>query len=160
MNKVFRYIIVILILLFVSFIGFLKLNPPLAHGSIGTTEDKHSVIVALGNKSLLGNIQITDVAINNNQPPTNVKVQISDSEKGFTLSDDHALLMEEYGIKDYETVLLGPDTSPLASRAIASPADDIPSPIYGLSITEETSIDSIKLTYRYLGLVFFKTIKV
>lgn len=161
MKRIFRYTIFVLILLFVCFIGFLKINPPLAHGSIGTTEDKHTVIVALGNKNLLGSIQITDVSINNNQSAPNAKIQVSDSEKGFMLTDTYALVEDPYGMHDYETFSLDPDTSPLTTKAaMASPVKTSPTPIYGLSITDDTSIDSINLTYRYFGLVFFKTIKV
>ncbi|MGR9048084.1 hypothetical protein ACQ4XT_05620 [Halobacillus faecis] len=160
MKKVIRYAVFVLILLFVSIIGFLKLNPPLTHGSIGTTEDKQTVIVALGNKSLLRSIQITDVSINNNQQPTNIKMQISDSEKGFMITDTYALVEDAYAINEFETIPLAPDTSPLASKAMAASPDTSPTTIYGLSITEESSIDSIKLTYRFFGLVFFKTIQV
>lgn len=158
MKIIFRYTLFVLILLFVFSIVLLKINPPLAHGSIGTTEDKHTVIVAVGNKNLLGNIQITDVSINNNQSAPNAKIQVSDSDKGFMLTDTYALV--EDTMHDYETFSLGPDTSPLANKAVASPAQTSPTKIYGLSITEDTSIDSINLTYRYLGLVFFTTIKV
>ncbi|SFK10585.1 hypothetical protein SAMN04487936_107126 [Halobacillus dabanensis] len=160
MKRIFRYTFFALILLIVIIIGFLKINPPLAHGSIGTTEDKHTVIVALGNKSLLGSIHITDVSINNNQSTPNAKIQVSDSEKGFMLTDTYALADDTYGMYDYETFSLDPDTSPMITKAIASTVEKSPTTIYGLSITEDTSIDSINLTYRYFGLVFFTTIKV
>ncbi len=150
----------VVILLFVSFIGFLKLNPPLTHGSIGTTEDQQTVIVALGNKSLLGNIHITDISINNNQSPTNVKMQVSDSDKGLMITDTYALVEEAYAVQDYDTISLAPNTSPLSSKAMASSVNSAPNTIYGLSITEDSSIDRIKLTYRYFGLIFFTTIQV
>ncbi|MGP4059614.1 hypothetical protein [Halobacillus sp. H74] len=159
MKRILRYASYVLILLLISFIGYLKINPPLAYGSIGTTEDKHTVIVAVGNKNLVGSIQITNVSINDNQPPSNIKLQISDSEKGFMLTDTYALY-EEKGLQDYETIALGPDTSPLDSKKVAAAASQSPMKIYGLSITEDTSIERIEVTYRYLGLAFVKTIHV
>ncbi|WP_237417283.1 hypothetical protein [Halobacillus litoralis] len=156
----FRYLVYALIFLLVSFIAFLKLNPPLEHGSIGSTEDKQSVIVALGNKSMLGSIHITDVSINDDEVPSHVNVQISDTEKGFTLTDTHALLGETHHTQAFTSFSLGPDTSPLAAKTVAAATDPAPATIYGLSIAEDTTISRIKVTYRYFGLIFSKTIHV
>ncbi|QHT48546.1 hypothetical protein QRD89_18985 [Halobacillus sp. ACCC02827] len=160
MKRIFRYVAFVLILLLISFIGFLKLNPPLAHGSIGTTEDKQTVIVAVGNQNWIGDIQITNVATNNKETPSNVKMQISDSDKGFILTDTYALVDESYDMQDYETIVLGPDTSPLSSKKVAAATDSNPSTIYGLSISQDTSIDRIEVSYRYFGLSFIETIHI
>ncbi|WP_226582240.1 hypothetical protein [Halobacillus litoralis] len=162
MKKTLRHTVYALIFLFILSIGYLKFNPPFEHGSIGATEDKHTIIVSVGNKSFLGDIHITDVSINNNQRPSNIAVQVSNTEKGFILTDNHALVKDEYTIEDYQSIALGPDTSPHRhlTKSVAAAAKEEPTTIYGLSISEDTSIDSIKVTYRYMGLIFFKTIQV
>ncbi|MFZ0477088.1 MAG: hypothetical protein WAM18_16595 [Halobacillus sp.] len=160
MKKTLRSISFILIILLIAVLGYLKLNPPLTQGSIGTTSDKLSVIVALGNKNLLGNIHITDVSINANQAPTKVRMQVSNSTKGFIITDTYQPYEEEYGMKEYETITLEPQSAPIPFSKQAKAGSENPARIYGLSITEDTPIERINVTYRYLGISFVKTINV
>ncbi|MGI8313914.1 hypothetical protein [Halobacillus mangrovi] len=164
MKKTVKTLAFIIIIMTVGFMGFLQLNPPLAHGSVGTTTDKQSVIVALGNKSLLGDIKITDVSINGNEPATNPLVQVSDSDTGFIISNTYNPLKGEYHMQDYKSITLEPNSSPVSSKdqdqnKVAAKSNDS-NRIYGLSITEEIPIEQIEVSYRYLGFTFVTTINV
>ncbi|KHE68359.1 hypothetical protein [Halobacillus sp. BBL2006] len=160
MKKTFRTTAFILIILMIALMAYLQFNPPLAHGSVGTTTDKQSVIVALGNKNLLGDIYITDVSINGKEPATNPLVQVSDSDTGFVISNTYNPYEGEYGMQDYKSIRLKPNSSPVPEDKKASAKDDHPSPIYGLSITEKMPIEQIEVSYRYLGLTFVTTINI
>lgn len=153
MKKAARYIGFSFFLVLILFIGYLKINPPLAYGSIGTTSDKQSVIVPLGNKSVFGTIHILQISINGSETPTNMRVQTGHTSAGFMMTD---LLHTNQGQEDYESIILAPNSSPVASDSENASGN---SKTYGLSISEETPIERIDVSYRYLGLSFEKTIQ-
>ncbi|MBA2174779.1 hypothetical protein H0266_07725 [Halobacillus locisalis] len=154
MKKTLRHSSFFLLSLAIILIGFLKMNPPLAYGSIGTTSDKHAVVVAVGNKHVVGSIHFTEVWINGMEAPTKIKVQVSDSNTGFVMSDLVTAANDHVKLEDYHSFKLLPNSSP-------SPSEKPPyqQPIYGLSISEDVPIERIDVSYTYLGLTFEETIQ-
>ncbi len=47
---------------------FIKSNPPLVSGTVGSSGDKHTVVVEIGNKGF-SDVNIKSVFINNNAVP-------------------------------------------------------------------------------------------
>ncbi|RWZ54697.1 hypothetical protein EQV77_13700 [Halobacillus fulvus] len=155
MKTVARSAALLLLFLFILTIAYIKVNPPLAHGSIGTTTDRHSVIITIGNKSLFGAIHITDVSINGSLPPMEVKVQETDSSAGLMITDIATDPASQFNTEKPAPITLMPNSSPLVTDS----AEQLENKVYGLSITEKNPIDKIELSYKFFGLTFIKTIQ-
>lgn len=157
MKVVLRRAMILCLLILLTLIGFLKINPPLAYGSVGTTSDQHSVIVAVGNKHVFGNIHIKDVWINGSNEPARIKLQVSDVGTGFFLSDIADSVHGNVRAEDYSAIRLLPNSSPHSKAPVRSSPHHT---IYGLSISENTPIQRIDVSYTYLGLTFQETIQI
>lgn len=142
------------VVLFTGVYTFIKMNPPLAAYSSGSAMDKQIQLVEIGNKSLLGDIQIEKVLVNNNTLPTKVKIQVSHLIKGFIISDRFDGEEEsKYAFKELDSITLKPKTDPQKQldkvNAGTATEDDT---IYALSLGHEESIDKVIIKYRHLGI--------
>ncbi|TGB01233.1 hypothetical protein [Halobacillus salinus] len=156
MKVILKRTLISCVLILLILIGFLKINPPLAYGSVGTTSDQHSIIVALGNKHVFGSIRIQQVAINGTSQPSNIHLQVSDAGSGFIMSDLAATTNKRMS-EDFSAIRLLPNSSPHAKEPVRSSPKHT---IYGLSISENAPIQKIDVTYTYLGLTFQETIQI
>ncbi|MFK9092708.1 hypothetical protein [Bacillus salipaludis] len=149
----------VIILLVGSFI-YIKLNPPLVGGNVGTGDENHIVLVGVGNKGFK-DIKITEVLINQNKQPQKLKVQVSNSLKGFMIGDPFDARAQEYGATDLESVTIQPKTSPqLQLDKVNNGTATEKDVIYGITIAQDQPIQTVIIKYRYLGLSFVKTISI
>ncbi|WLR46330.1 hypothetical protein LC065_12115 [Halobacillus litoralis] len=111
MKKVSVIIVLIISSCFIGLFSFIKFHTPLVNGAIGSSADKQSVVISIGNKGF-SNIKIEDVRINTNEEPLDKKVQVSDPLKGFIVADSFDGEAVEYGLTDIQDVVIKPNTSP------------------------------------------------
>lgn len=147
-----------IVILSIGFFSFIKSNPPLVSGTVGTTEDNNAVLVEIGNKGF-SDVEIKDVLINNNEQPLKRKMQVSNPLKGFIITDSFNEGASEYGISEIEDVAILPDTSPSTqlekvNNSTATKNDKS----YGISVVHHKPIESVKIKYRYLGFSFEETV--
>lgn len=148
------------IILLVGSVLYIKLNQPLIEGTVATGNEKHIVVVGVGNKGFKG-IKITDVIVNNNEKPQKLKVQVSNLLKGFILTDSFDAVAVEYGIKNVDSVTIQSNTSPQVQfekmdQGTATKKDVS----YGITIVHDRPIENVIIKYRFLGLSFVKTVSV
>jgi len=148
MKKIVVSIALIMTLLVVGAGMWLQKTPPLEHGAFSTNSDRTSIIIELGNKGFR-DIQLTDVLINNNEEPTDVKMQINNAEQGFVLVDTfhspeakdvHFMSLKDGHIKK------GMIEEQLNAKESMN--------VYGLSIMNKQPIASVEIHYRYLGMSY------
>lgn len=123
-------------------------TPPLEQGAFGTNGDRTSIIIELGNKGFR-DIQLTDVLINNNEVPTDVKMQINNAEQGIVLADT----FHSPEAKDAHFVSLkdGHIKKGLIEEQLNAKES---MNVYGLSIMNKQPIASVEIHYRYLGMSY------
>lgn len=153
--KVKKTIVGLIIILFITVIFWIKVNPPLQSGTIANNREYTSVIVELGNKGF-SNVQITNIYINNGETPTEVKMQMNHPDKGFIITDDFS--SSEAAAYNFVSLT----EAKIAKRTIIDEMyekqnqkqlkeDDI---VYGLTILNEQPIYKVDIHYRYLGLSY------
>lgn len=153
-------IVAIIAALLLAAYCYLKANPPLTAGASSSTSDRKVMLVSIGNKGSIGSIEIIKVLINKSAVPDFVKIQVSDHTKGFIASDQmDARQFGTYTFKGLHEVSLPTGTDPqgqidkMKDRK-ATAADKI----YALTITDELTIETVTIRYRYLGLTYETTI--
>lgn len=158
MRKITFISVLIFAILSIGLFIYIKSNPPLISGTIGTSGDKHTVVVVIGNKGFSG-IKITKVLINNNELALDKKIQINNPLKGFIISDSFE--EKEYNMKKIDDVNILPNTSPSTqlekvNNGTASENDKS----YGLTVINNKPINEVIIHYNYLGLNFEKSISI
>ncbi|MCA0972291.1 hypothetical protein LCM20_16915 [Halobacillus litoralis] len=146
---------VIVVLLVV--VAFLKMNPPLAHGSVGTTNNNQYILLSVGNKHTWGSIHIKEVRINGKSEPSRFEVQVSDTNKGLLMADLSASSKAQIPSEREAAIRLLPNSFPKMDE---TGPQDTEHTIYGLSLSEDTPIERIEVSYTYLGLTFEETIQI
>ncbi|MGE8205895.1 hypothetical protein ACQKP0_15175 [Heyndrickxia sp. NPDC080065] len=163
MKKIVIAAVLILIILCGVF-AYLKNSDPLDVGAIATStfDNKHILLVEVGNKSNFSKIHIEEVLINNRVKPSNLKLQISTPLKGFTISDSNEGNEEKgYIFKDLQNVSLLPNTTTQkqlekANNGTATDNDKI----YAISISDKDKIQEVLIKYRYFGLSYEKVVPI
>ncbi|MFB7140801.1 hypothetical protein ACFCYN_14200 [Gottfriedia sp. NPDC056225] len=162
MSVLKKTVVVLAIVVFVMLIGLkpvLKRNPPLESATLGWTQDKHAVVMAIGNKGWR-KIKLTDVLVNNNEQPLNVKIQVSNPTEPFIISDSFKDRKKSI-IKDIDDVEIKPHTSLTNSlKKVNNGTSTKKDRTYGLSIVQNKSIHQVIIKYRYLSIPFVKEIAV
>ncbi|MFF2856980.1 hypothetical protein [Peribacillus sp. NPDC058002] len=145
--------IISIVVLFIGFFFFLKLNQPLVAYPSASANDKQVQLVSVGNKSPFGNIQIEEVLVNDKVVPSKVKLQVSYHPKGFIISDHFDGEEGEYTFKGLDSITLKPKTDPQKQldkvNAGTATEDDT---IYALSLVHEHSIERVIIKYHYFGM--------
>ncbi|SER56143.1 hypothetical protein [Salipaludibacillus aurantiacus] len=141
---------------------FLKWYSPLAVYSSGFGLDGEVQLVEAGNKSPIGTVKIEEVLVNNNDSPSEVKIQVSHHMQGFVITDDFDGEVEsEYTFKEVNAVSIQPDTHPQKQlekvNAGTATEDDL---IYSLSCIHNEPINQVTIKYRHLGVSHKKTLSV
>ncbi|MEG0473881.1 MAG: hypothetical protein RR588_16230, partial [Solibacillus sp.] len=85
--KLKKMIVGLMIVIGIGVISLVRINQPLEHGPIASTNENKSVVIGIGNKGF-SDIQLTNVFVNNGETPAEVKMQIQHPDKGFILTDD------------------------------------------------------------------------
>jgi len=159
LKKLVVVLAIVIVILLIGYKPFMKRNPPLESGTIGFAEDRHGVFIAIGNTGLK-KIKITNVLVNNNERPLNVKIQESNPLQALIITDS---LDEEknYGFKDIDSLVIEPNTSPSDSlekvnNGTATEKDKT----YGLYVVQNKSINKVIIKYRYMGIIYLKEITV
>lgn len=157
-------ITVVTLMVFVVLVGgtvmFLKNNPPLETNTLASNENQHSVIVGFGNKGW-GDIQVTEVAVNNFEEPLESKIQMSNAMQGFVITDDFdSTEAQSFRFTDLDEVIIKTGTSPTETlekqnNGSASEADEI----YGLSIIHDEKIRTVHIQYNYFGIPLFEKVE-
>lgn len=159
---------VCVIILLVGGVSFYFLNqksdPPLVHGAVGKTNDKHAVLIVLGNKGTR-DIKITNVFVNNQGhqgQTTLVKMQVSDPKKGFLIADNlNKKTKAKYKVKDVNSVTLQPHTSPKKQLKKYNNGNLNKNAVsYGISVVNDKPIHKVIIDYVYSGKSFEKTIQI
>ncbi|MGO4347310.1 hypothetical protein AB4Z45_17640 [Paenibacillus sp. MCAF9] len=108
----------------------------------------------VGNKSVIGSIDINEVLINDGAVPERVKIQVSSPAKGFIVTDRFDETEEkDYSFKDLNEVTIPTGTSPQAQTAKenkgkVTDADHT----YALTIGDKQTIESVTIKYNHLGI--------
>lgn len=148
------------VLLIVSGYVYFKYSTPLVAIPSGYSTDKQVLLVEVGNKNIFGEIEIKDVLINNNNKPSEVKIQVSNPYKGFIITDNFSSDEENtYTFKDLNEVKLEPKTDPQkqldkVNDGTATKDDQL----YAITLGHQESIDKVIINYNYLGITFNKTV--
>jgi len=151
--------VLILVITIVGVYSFVKSNPPLEIGTLASSEDKKSVVVGIGNKRFR-EVKILDVLVNNNEKPSNTKIQVSNALQGFIITDNYNNgESKKYGFKNIGEVTVKIGTSPSSNYkksddGTASEKDAI----YGISVINNESINQVHIKYSYLGISFNDTV--
>ena len=151
--------------LFIIILGggyfFIKINPPLEIGTIGSSGDNKSVVVGVGNKGFY-EIKIIDVSVNNNDEPLKTRLQVNDVTQGFIITgDDTNEEAIKYNFMNIDDAAIKTGTSPSASLeklddGTASKDDEI----YGVSVFHNEEVSKVHIRYSYLGISFNETVTI
>ncbi|MFZ3579154.1 hypothetical protein ACOI1D_14575, partial [Virgibacillus sp. DJP39] len=76
MRKIIQISILIFVVISIGLFSFIKSNPPLMSGTIGSSGDKQVIVISIGNEGF-SDVEIKDVLINNNEEPLDKKIQLS-----------------------------------------------------------------------------------
>ncbi|WP_025027463.1 hypothetical protein [Caldalkalibacillus mannanilyticus] len=138
---------------------FITFDPPLEIGTLASSKDHKSVVVGMGNKGL-GEVKIVDVSVNNNEKPSNTKIQVSNALQGFIITNDYTQEEEkEFGFTNIDDVVIRKGTAPSTTYkklddGIATKDDEI----YGISVFHSEEIQKVHIKYSYLGILFHDTV--
>ncbi|MBY0085707.1 MULTISPECIES: hypothetical protein [Brevibacillus] len=125
-----------------GFYSLVKGNPPLDIGTLASSNDHKSVVVGMGNKGF-GEVKIIDVSVNNDEKPSETKVQVSNALQGFIITDDYDNPdSKPYGFQNIEDIAIKAGT--------ATKSDEM----YGLSLIHHEAINRVNIKYSYLGMTF------
>ncbi|MEZ0482103.1 hypothetical protein [Planococcus sp. SSTMD024] len=164
MNK--KILIVVLsLMVFVTIVGgtfiLLKNNPPLEATAVASDENQHFVIVGFGNNGW-GDIQLTNVAINDFEQPIASKIQMSNPELGFVMTDDfESEEAQPYRFTDIDEATIKTGTSPTETlekqnNGTASEDDET----YGLTLKHDEAIQTVHIKYSYFGISLFEEVEI
>ena len=152
-------------MVFVALVGgtliFLKSKPPLETTTVSSDQNQHSVIIGFGNNGW-GDIQLTDVAVNNYEEPMKSKIQMSNPMQGFIITDDfESEEAQPYRFTDINEATIKTGTSPTATlekqnNGSASENDET----YGLTITHDEAIQTVHIQYSYFGIILFEEVEI
>ncbi|KZZ84411.1 hypothetical protein [Bacillus sp. SJS] len=159
MRKKLFLLILISVIAFGGVYLFVKFNPPLEIGTLASSEDKKSIVVEVGNKGFW-EVKIGDVLINNNEKPTKLKVQASNSLQGFIITDDfNNKESKNYRFMNIHDVTLKAGTSPSSNYKKFDDGDaSVKDKAYGISAIYTEPINRVHIKYSYLGLSFTHTV--
>ncbi|TDL34299.1 hypothetical protein E2R51_00860 [Jeotgalibacillus sp. S-D1] len=158
MKKIMIIAFITIIILSVGLFSFIKSNPPLVSGAVGTTEGKKAVLVEIGNKGF-SDVEIESVVINKNEQPLTRKLQVSNPIQGLIITDTFNKEASKYGIREIGDVDILPHTSPASqlekvNNGTATENDKS----YGISVVHSKPIHSVNIKYRYLGFAFEESV--
>ena len=160
MKKIILISTLIFAIILIGLFLFIKSNPPLISGAIGSAEDKQAVVIEIGNEGF-SDVKINDVLINNNEKPIDKKIQLSNPLKGIIIASDFDGEAKEYGITNIYDVEIEPNTDPktqLEKEKNGTVTED--DKIYGLSIINDEEINEVTINYSYLGFSFEKKVPI
>ncbi|MBM7662367.1 hypothetical protein JOC85_003174 [Bacillus mesophilus] len=149
-------IVCLVLLIGVGFISYLKSNPPLVSGAIGSSSNHKVLLIEVGNKSNLGNVHIEEVYINGGIKPEKVMLQVSNPLGSLAITDQfEGKEVEGYQFEEVDSVEIEPQTVPTqnlekVNNHTASEEDSS----YALSIGHEEEVYEVTVSYRYLGFAF------
>ncbi|WP_313802390.1 hypothetical protein [Cytobacillus sp.] len=151
----------LIVLLFAGSFSYLQISPPLVAIPSAYETGKKVLLIEVGNKNPFGKIKIQDVLVNNYDPPSKVKVQVSNHTKGFIISDHfNSDESRKYTFKDLKSVKLEPNTDPKEQLKKMNDGtitdDDL---IYAITIGHQNRIENVLVKYQYLGVSFEKVVK-
>ena len=153
--KMKKIIVGLIIVVCIGIIAWLRLNPPLEKGTLGSNSESTSVVIELGNKGLR-DIQVTEVFVNHGEIPSKVKMQINHPDKGFivvdNLSSSEAAAFNFFNLMDAKIkkgTIIGEIYEKQDKKQVEE--DDR---IYGLTILNEQPIYKVEVHYRYLGMPY------
>lgn len=150
---------VILIVVFGGVYAYLKSNPPLETGTLGTSSDRHHVTLEIGNKNIVGDIHIEDVLINSNVRSDEVKIQVSNPLKGFIIADVSDGVdgpeESEYTFKSIQDVSIASDTGPESQldKVYGGTATE-KDKSYAITVSHDNAVVNLTIIYRYLGITY------
>ena len=160
-KKILIVLAIVILIILIGFKPFIKRNPPLEISTIGWTEKKHGVVIQIGNKGWK-KVHISDVLVNTNERPLNVKIQVSNALKPLLITDSFTdKEAKNYVFKNIDSISIEPNTSPSytlekENKGIATEKDKT----YGISVLDDESINKIIIKYRYLSIPFVKEISI
>lgn len=159
MRKKIWISILVLVITIAGVYFFVKFNPPLEIGTLGLSGDNKSALIGIGNKGFQ-KIRILNVSINNNEKPSETKIQIDNASQGFIVTDDFTNeSSKNYKFVDIDEVVIKTGTSPSSTFEYSDDGSDSDtSEIYGISVLHKEAINQVHIKYRYLGIPFNETV--
>ncbi|MFJ7737260.1 hypothetical protein ACIQ2D_13100 [Lysinibacillus sp. NPDC097287] len=150
-----KIIVGLILVLFIGVIFCLRVNPPLEYGTIASNSEYTSVIIGLGNTGF-NDIQVTEVYVNNDKTPSEVKMQIVHPDEAFIVTDDFSssevASYKFFSLMDTKIkkgTIIGEVYERQDKKQVKE--DDR---IYGLTILNEQPIYKATIQYRYLGMPY------
>ncbi|GGI11498.1 hypothetical protein [Gottfriedia solisilvae] len=160
-KKIVIVLAIVILLILIGIKPIMKRNPPLEIGTIAWLEKKNGVVIQVGNKGWK-KIDITEVSVNTNERPLNVKIQVNNALKPLIVTDSFINKeAKNYVFKNINSISIEPNTSPSyilekENNGTLTGKDKI----YGISVLHDESINKIIIKYRYLSLQFEKELSV
>ncbi|MEH7351783.1 hypothetical protein [Gottfriedia acidiceleris] len=160
-KKIVIVLAIIILIILIGFKPFVKRNPPLEISIVGWTEKKHGVVIQIGNKGWK-KFRISDVLINTNDHPLNVKIQVNNAQKPLIITDSFTdKESKNYVFKNLNSISIEPNTSPSyilgkENNGTTTKKDKI----YGITVLNDKAINKIIIKYRYLSIPFEKEISI
>ena len=150
-----KIIVGLMIVVIIGIIVWLRLNPPLDGSGFYRNPDSTTIVIGLGNKGF-GDIQVTEVLVNNGVTPADVKMQIVHPDKGSIVVND-VLSSEEaaynlFSLKDSK-IKKGTIVQEIWERQGKDQLKE-EDKIYGLTIVNNEPIYNVEVHYSYLKMPY------
>lgn len=153
--KMKKIIVGLIVVVMIVIIVWLRLNPPLENGSFYRNPDSTTVVIDLGNKGF-GDIQVTEVFVNNGETPSDVKMQIFHPDKGSIVVNDvfssEAAAHNLFSLKDAK-IKKGTIIREIYERQGKNQLKE-EDRIYGLTIVNKQPIYNFEVHYSYLKMPY------
>ncbi|MCA0972484.1 hypothetical protein LCM20_17955 [Halobacillus litoralis] len=154
MKKALWASVLVIALVVAGGVTYLKFNPPLETGTVGTSKDGQGVLIVIGNRGFM-DFLVRDVRINDNEQPDDEKIQLSNPLKGYLIANEFDREAGRYNFNDIDEVTLQPGTSPQANLDKMNEETVTEEDVgYGLSVINGEKIERVTIHYRYLGIPF------
>ena len=157
-KRVVRTTIIVIVIIIGASFAILNSIRPLSVGTIAYSGDKRVVVVDIGNKMKLSDIQIESILINNEDKPKMAKIQVSNLGKGFTVGDDKE---NEITFRDLHAFHLPYNTDPQkrldrVNEGTATKQEKI----YAITVRDNKEIDKVIVKYRYFCMEYEEEITI
>lgn len=159
MRKKIWISILVLVITIAGVYFFVKFNPPLEIGTLGLSGDNKSALIGIGNKGFQ-KIRILNVSVNNNEKPSDTKIQIDNASQGFIVTDDFTNeSSKKYKFVDINEAVIKTGTSPSSTYEYSDDGTDSDiNEIYGISVLHKEAINQVHIMYSYFGISFNETV--
>ncbi|MGG4168908.1 hypothetical protein ABEW00_15815 [Rossellomorea vietnamensis] len=154
-----RWWVAVLFLMVAVVIGgcyvWLRMHPPMEVGVVASNESGTSVLVEVTNHGFR-DAKVTGVTVNNDEAPEEVKMQVSNLLRGYTVTDGPGDPLPE-GISFENVGDVKIKAGPTNSEQLASLDDGTATKedmIYAVNVFHDEKVHRVLIEYEYLGMTY------